>query len=79
MSNNIKLDREAYNKFMQKSRYGKWSIQGRKKTTFKPDKSTCKHMMTNSDENGLDMHCVYCGFVRYSYKSKPLRSNAYED
>ena len=78
MSNNIKLDREAYNKFMEKERYGKWSSQGRKKTTFKPDKSTCKHMMIISDETGINTHCIYCGYARYSYKSKPTRS-AYED
>tara|TARA_R100001082_G_C4356636_1_gene157200 strand:- start:568 stop:837 length:270 start_codon:yes stop_codon:yes gene_type:complete len=75
ISNNVKLDKKVWDRIMEESRFGKWSIQNRKKTTFKPDKSTCKHMMVISDETGLNTHCVYCGYARYSYKSKPLRSS----
>ena len=59
---------------MEKSRFTKWSQQGRKKSKFKRDKSDCDHWMVYSDINRLDKHCEYCGYAKYYYKSKPLEN-----
>ena len=61
------------------NRYTKWSYQNRKKTTFIPDKSGCRHWMVISDETGINTHCEYCGFVEYLPKSKLIRRKANEN
>ena len=47
----------------------KWSFQNRKHSTFKIDKTGCRHYFAERVGN---LSCMYCGFAVYLPENKPI-------